>query len=135
MSTKDDQNGTDGNRTEDRHGLNRRDFIKTSALGMAAVAAGPWIGGFARAQDTIRIGFPVPLTGPYGSEAKEQAACAQIAIDEFNAAGGLDGRMAELLVRDDKLKPGEAAKRTLELIEKDGVDFVLPARAHAGVLF
>lgn len=124
MSTKDNHNGTDGPHAENRLGFSRRDFIKTSALGVAAVAAGPWIGGFARAQDTIRIGFPVPLTGPYGSEAKEQAACAQIAIDEFNAAGGLDGRMAELLVRDDKLKPGEAAKRTLELIEKDNVHYI-----------
>jgi len=32
--------------------------------------------------------------------------------------------MAELLVRDDKLNPGEAATRTQELIEKDKVHFV-----------
>lgn len=125
MSSKDDLNGTDGPRTKDWYGVSRRDFIKSSTLGVAAMAAGPWIGALARAEeDTIRIGFPVPLTGPYGSEAKEQAACAQIAIDEFNAAGGLNGRMAKLLVRDDKLKPGEAAKRTLELIEKDNVHFI-----------
>jgi branched-chain amino acid transport system substrate-binding protein len=51
--------------------------------------------------------------------------CAQLAIAEFNEAGGLDGRKAELLVRDDKLDPGEAATRTLELIEKDHVDFIV----------
>ncbi len=73
----------------------------------------------------IRIGFPAPLTGPYGAEAQDQVRCAQLAIAEFNEAGGLDGRHAELLPRDDKLDPGEAATRTLELVEKDRVDFVV----------
>ena len=50
---------------------------------------------------------------------------AELAVKEFNAAGGYKGRMAELLVRDDKLNAGEAATRTLELIEKDKVDFVV----------
>ena len=79
-----------------------------------------------RAQEaTIKIGFPVPLTGPYGAEAQDQVRCAQLAITEFNDAGGLDGRKAELLVRDDKLDPGEAATRALELIEKDGCRMIV----------
>ena len=106
-------------------GTSRRRVLQTAAAGAAAAAVSPFMFNIARgAGETIKIGFPVPLTGPYGSEAKEQARCAQIAVDEFNAAGGLGGRMAELLVRDDKLKPGEAATRTQELIEKDKVNFV-----------
>ena len=80
----------------------------------------------ARAADApIRIGFPTPLTGPFGAEAKDQVRCANLAIKQFNAAGGLKGRQVELLVRDDKLNPGEAATRTLELIEKDKVDCIV----------
>src|SRR5690606_27502821 len=75
--------------------------------------------------DPIRIGLPVPLTGPYGAEAKDQVRNAEIAVKEFNEAGGLDGRMAELLVRDDKLNPGEAANRALDLIDKDRVNFIV----------
>src|SRR6202044_4054657 len=60
---------------------------------------------------TIKVGFPVPLTGPYGTEAQDQVRAAQVAIAEFNETGGLGGRLAELLVRDDKLNPGEAATR------------------------
>lgn len=103
----------------------RRDLMK-GGLGVAAVAAtGPYYLRYARAQDgPIKIGFPVPLSGPYSTEAQEQARCAQIAIDQFNKEGGLHGRMAELLVRDDKLDPGEAATRTLELIESDRVNFI-----------
>ncbi|MES2264990.1 MAG: ABC transporter substrate-binding protein [Pseudomonadota bacterium] len=73
----------------------------------------------------IRIGLPVPLTGPYGAEAKDQVRNAELAVKEFNDAGGLDGRKAELLVRDDKLNPAEAATRTLELIEKDQVNYIV----------
>lgn len=107
-------------------GVSRRNLLKgVAGVGAFAAAAGPFRINIAKAASApIKIGFPVPLTGPYGSEAKEQARCAQMAIEEFNAAGGLGGRMAELLVRDDKLKSGEAATRTLELIEKDGADFI-----------
>ena len=91
-----------------------------SALGLLAAPA------VLRAQaTTIRIGFPVPLTGPYGAEAQDQVRAAEVAIKEFNDGGGLNGRMAELLVRDDKLNPGEAATRTLELIESERVNFVV----------
>ena len=37
----------------------------------------------------------------------------------------------ELLVRDDKLNPGEAATRTLELIEKDKVNFIVGSLSAA----
>src|SRR5208282_1920010 len=103
----------------------RRSVLKTAAAGATAVAISPFMFNIARgASDTVRVGLPVPLTGPYGTEAREQARCAQIALDEFNAAGGLNGRIAELLVRYDKLTPGEASTRTQELIEKDKLHFV-----------
>jgi branched-chain amino acid transport system substrate-binding protein len=79
----------------------------------------------------IKIGFPTPLTGAFSAEAQDQVRAAEIAIKEFNDAGGYNGRKAELLVRDDKLNPGEAATRTLELIEKDKVDFVVGSLSAA----
>jgi len=99
-------------------------FGRRVVLGSAAATLA--IPSLLRAQeDTIKIGFPVPLTGPYGAEAQDQVRCAQLAVAEFNEAGGLAGRKAELLVRDDKLDPGEAATRALELIEKDGVRMIV----------
>lgn len=79
----------------------------------------------------IKIGLPVPLTGPYGAEAQDQVKNAELAIKEFNDAGGLAGRKAELLVRDDKLNPAEAATRALELIEKDHVNFIVGSLSAA----
>lgn len=97
-------------------------------LGATAAATGPLWFNFARAQEgSIKVGFPVPITGPYSAEAQDQVRGAQLAVKEFNDGGGLNGRLCELLVRDDKLNPGEAATRTLELIEKEKVHFVVGA--------
>ncbi|MDE2361206.1 MAG: ABC transporter substrate-binding protein [Hyphomicrobiales bacterium] len=100
--------------------------------GAGASLAAPFSFNIARAQQgNIKVGFPVPLTGPYGAEAQDQVRAAQVAIAEFNETGGLKGRMAELLVRDDKLNPGEAATRALELVEGDKVDFVVGSLSAA----
>ena len=82
---------------------------------------------FVRAQAAapIRIGFPTPLTGAYREEAEDQVRAAKTAIAMFNDKGGLNGRMAELLVRDDKLDPGTAIARTIELIDKYHADFIV----------
>ena len=98
----------------------------------AVAAVSPALVGTARAQATpIKIGFPVPLTGAFSAEAQDQVRAAEIAVAEFNQTGGFNGRKAELVVRDDKLNPGEAATRTLELIEKDKVDFVVGSLSAA----
>ena len=105
---------------------------RSIVAGGLAVAAVPAFLNAARAQGTpIKIGFPVPLTGAFSAEAQDQVRAAEIAIKEFNDSGGFNGRKAELLVRDDKLNPGEAATRTLELIEKDKVDFVVGSLSAA----
>jgi branched-chain amino acid transport system substrate-binding protein len=111
--------------------ISRRRLLATAGAG-AALAASPFRINLLRAQEaTIKIGFPVPLTGPYGAEAQDQVRAGQLAVAQFNDAGGLDGRKAELVVRDDKLNPGEAATRTLELVEKEKVNFVVGSLSAA----
>lgn len=118
------------NRTDRADGLScqnsgRRRFLAGAAafLGGGCALAAP---GIVRARtDTIAIGFPVPLTGPYQLEARDQVRCAQLAVDRFNAEGGLDGQRAELLVRDDHLSPGAAAAVTRALVQKDGARFIV----------
>jgi branched-chain amino acid transport system substrate-binding protein len=113
----------------ERASLSRRRLLGTAG---AAVAMSPFSINLVRAQEAkIKIGFPVPLTGPYGTEAEDQVRAAQVAIAEFNEAGGLNGRLAELLVRDDKLNPGEAATRAIELIENDKINFMVGSLSAA----
>ena len=104
----------------------RRHILKTLAATSSVAFTGLSFTRLALAQaDTIRVGFPVPLTGAFAAEAQAVVRGAELAIKEFNDAGGLNGRKAELLVRDDKLNPGEAATRTIELIDKDKAHFIV----------
>jgi branched-chain amino acid transport system substrate-binding protein len=111
--------------------LSRRRLLTKVSAG-AALAVSSFRINLLQAQEaTIKIGFPVPLTGPYGTEAQDQVRAGQLAVAQFNDAGGLNGRKAELVVRDDKLNPGEAATRTLELVEKEKVNFVVGSLSAA----
>ena len=114
------------------HTIESRRRRQLIAAGAAVATTAPSLFNIVQAQGaTIKIGFPVPLTGPFSAEAQDQVRAAELAIQEFNAAGGHKGRKAELLVRDTKLNAGEAASRTLELIEKDKVDFVVGSLSAA----
>jgi branched-chain amino acid transport system substrate-binding protein len=111
--------------------ISRRRLLATAGAG-AALAASPFRINLLRAEEAnIKIGFPIPLTGPYGAEAQDQVRAGQLAVTQFNDAGGFNGRKAELVVRDDKLNPGEAATRTLELVEKEKVNFVVGSLSAA----
>ena len=106
----------------------RRDALAGLAVSASAISM-PWV---ARAQaETVRIGFPSPLTGPFAAEAKDQVKSAELAVKLVNDKGGVAGRKVELIVRDDKLNAGEAATRTLELIEKDKVHAIVGALSAA----
>ncbi|HQS48080.1 MAG TPA: ABC transporter substrate-binding protein, partial [Xanthobacteraceae bacterium] len=108
--------------------VSRRAVLAGMGAGIGLMAAPAIL----RAQtETIRIGFPTPLTGPFGAEAKDQVKSAELAVKLVNDKGGIGGRKVELLVRDDKLNAGEAATRTLELIEKDKVHAIVGALSSA----
>jgi branched-chain amino acid transport system substrate-binding protein len=77
------------------------------------------------AADNIRVGFPMPLSGPASVYSQPVLQGAQMAIDEINAKGGVLGRKLELLPRDTKASPDEAVRVARELILKDGVDFLV----------
>src|SRR5262245_61773982 len=105
-----------------RRPMKRRAFLATTAAG-AGTLAFPAI---LRAQGgPVRIGCPLPLTGPFGALAADVQRGAQLAESELNAKGGILGRKVEVLFRDDQLKPAVGAQRTQELIEKEKCQFVV----------
>lgn len=63
----------------------------------------------ASAEGTIVIGATGPLTGDASSYGISVNQGAQMAIDEINAAGGLNGIMLELQMKDDKAAATDAA--------------------------
>jgi branched-chain amino acid transport system substrate-binding protein len=55
--------------------MNRRSFLTTTAVGAAALGAPSILR--AQSKEPIRIGFPLPLTGPFGALAQDQQRGAQ----------------------------------------------------------
>jgi branched-chain amino acid transport system substrate-binding protein len=117
--------------------VTRREFLKrTGVIGGMAALGGFYTPkkSFAQAKEALKLGLPIPLTGPYGTEAKDQQAGAELAVAEINAKGGVLGRKVELLIRDDKLKADEAARRAKELIESEHVELMAGALSAANQL-
>jgi branched-chain amino acid transport system substrate-binding protein len=78
----------------------------------------------ANAAGTIKIGFPIALSGPTAVYGKPILAGAQMAVAQINAGGGVLGKQLELLSRDSKANADEAVRLSRELIIKDSVDFL-----------
>src|SRR6202162_2483040 len=78
----------------------------------------------ALAADTIKIGFPMPLSGPAAVYGVPITKGAEMAVQEINAKGGVLGRKLELLERDSKANADEAVRLARELIIKNNVDFL-----------
>ena len=93
-------------------------------LAAACVAAGlvPFA---AAAESTIKIGYPMPLSGPAAVYGGPITKGAEMAVQEINAKGGVLGRKLELLERDSKASADEAVRVARELIIKDNVDFLV----------
>jgi branched-chain amino acid transport system substrate-binding protein len=103
--------------------MDRRLFLATTAAGAAALSFPAILR--AQSKDPLRIGCPLPLTGPFAALAADMQRGAQLAEEQLNAAGGVMGRKVEVLFRDDQLKPAVGAQRTKELIENDRAQFIV----------
>lgn len=72
----------------------------------------------AHAQETIKIGVPVPLSGSYSTAGKDILNGAQLAANDINAKGGVLGKKIELVPEDDKCDADAAATAAQALVDK-----------------
>jgi branched-chain amino acid transport system substrate-binding protein len=89
------------------------------------------LGGWYLGRDTtpaqtgpIKIGFIAPLTGDAASIGESMRNAVMIAVDEVNAAGGINGRPVEMIYEDGKCGTA-AADAAQKLINVDGVHYIL----------
>ena len=99
--------------------ITRRDIL----AGSAALATGLSRPAIA-ASDPIRIGFLPALTGPSSSTGIAMNRGTQLAVNEINNAGGVNGRKIELIVRDTQSDPTKAVDAAAELTRQQHVDVI-----------
>src|SRR5512136_3505860 len=100
-----------------------RKLIASSLVLVAALLAAP-----ALAQP-LKIGAPQPMTGPdapFGDKFKKAYG---MAIDEINAAGGVNGRKLEIVIEDHQAKNALAATVAEKLITQEKVLIMTGGRA------
>jgi branched-chain amino acid transport system substrate-binding protein len=90
------------------------------------LAAGP-----ASAEDTIKIGIPVGLSGANSVVAPSVVQSAELAVDEINKAGGVLGRKLALEVADDGSGAAGAQKAFDALIFQKKVDVLITMETSA----
>jgi branched-chain amino acid transport system substrate-binding protein len=101
-----------------------RAWTRTYALALAAVAlsSAPFA---ARAQEPIKIGFSVSLTGGLASSGKAHLMSKQIWVEEINAKGGLLGRPVKLVYYDDQTNAATLPGIYSKLLDIDKVDLLM----------
>ncbi|WP_298965580.1 ABC transporter substrate-binding protein [uncultured Methylobacterium sp.] len=119
--------------TQDTHPTRRR--LVQGGLAVGAALAMPAIG---RAQGgatgaPIRIGHLTPRTGFLGPLGEYAVAAAQLATEEINAAGGINGRKVELLT-EDSVNPQTASSKAERYIERDKVSAIVGEISSASAL-
>ena len=85
-------------------------------------------------KEPFRIGVMESLTGPgetYGTVANQAK---QMALDEINGAGGIDGRMLELIVEDSKCGAADAITAYHKLTEVDNLKIILGTSCSGAML-
>ena len=89
--------------------------------GAAALATGipAFIPRLGEAADAIKLGDIEELTGVFASQGRSAMRGTQMAVDAWNAKGGVMGRRIELIVEDDNNQPGAAVEKARKLIEQD----------------
>jgi branched-chain amino acid transport system substrate-binding protein len=94
----------------------RNVFLMLSAVSLLLFMGTP-----AGAQETLKIGFFAPITGPAAADGASAKHAVELGVKEVNDAGGINGKKVELIVYDDRLKAEEAVAIANKLIEKDKV--------------
>ena len=104
--------------------MGRRGWLKGS-FAAVAVATALSLAAPVQAQDTLKIGFSMALTGGLAGAGKGALIAMQIWEKDVNARGGILGKKVELKFYDDQTNPATVPGIYTKLLDVDKVDFVV----------
>ena len=109
----------------------RRRILTAAASSAALGTSVGYIGAaFAQPKD-FKIGFFIALSGPASLFGPTQRACADLAAEKINTAGGIMGRPVKLIFTDAGGPPAETAKSAVRLMLEDKVDLFIGSHDSA----
>ena len=125
-------------RAEPAIGTSRRNVVKGSLMAAAAAATtffGPWHHNRVWAQGAkkpIKLGLTCDASGQYGNSGQDDMRGIRLAIDEYNAKGGVLGRKIEWITADTETNPATGTRVAERFIAQDQCGFLIGA-VHSGV--
>ena len=100
--------------------IGRRGGLSAFAAAVLAVAASLAPNG-SHAQETVKFGVSLPITGDMAEFGSFIRNGIELAIDQANAKGGLDGKMVELVIEDSRGDPREAVLVAERFVANDEI--------------
>jgi branched-chain amino acid transport system substrate-binding protein len=92
-------------------------FALTTVIGSAAMTA---------QADTIKIGAPIPQTGPFASDGGVMEKAIKLAVEDLNKSGGVLGQQVEVTFFDiGDLSPDKLQAAAANLIDRGKADFIV----------
>src|SRR5262245_10798088 len=91
------------------------------ALGATLLVPAPWREAFGQSKP-YKIGTLQPLSGTAAAAGKTALIGTQMAVDRINKAGGINGRMIELVIADYESKPDVGRRKAEKLVGEDKID-------------
>ena len=109
--------------------IDRRTFLAAGSATMLGSLAMPAIVGRALAADTLKIGSLLDTSGIFDAYGKPMDMALQLAVDQINAGGGLNGQQVEIVSYDTQSDMALYTQYAQKLVRQDKVDVV-----HSGIL-
>jgi len=112
--------------------LSRRTILKASAGAAALGTLGAPAISYAQSE-AIKLGHITPRTGFLGPLGEYAVQAMQLAVEEVNAAGGVNGRKIEVIY-DDSPNPQQASAKAERLIQRDKISALIGEISSASAL-
>src|SRR3989441_11370041 len=100
-------------------------LLSTLRRVLGALFIGLALTGSALAQEPLKMGFGMSLTGPLAGNGKAALIAMEIWRDDVNAKGGILGRKVEFVYYDDQTSPATVPSIYTKLLDVDKVDLVV----------
>ena len=106
-----------------------------AAIALTALAGtSAWAAGSNEQAKSIKIGVIFPLTGEVAADGMQGKNAAMLAVDELNAAGGINGRKVQLFIEDDGASPKGAVSAAQKLVDIDKVEAIIGSLFSSSII-